>query len=311
MPYRAQGTLISRRLVGARGDRKRMATRYLVVVSEEDATARLIAERWGTPPSTGEFVDGSALRQLAPEVEFLRRPGLHVYDTQLGHVLPPRLRSVPIVFPSRHRSESGIGCLTVHPLGNLGPTAEVGGEPGRLVPTAARLMADALRGAEEPAQAIGVAATYEATHHGPLLHQPAFFVEIADALPEADRRTAAIPLSDALLDLAEDPADRVVVGVGGGHYAPHFTELALTRRWAFAHIVPRYTLEDLTPDVQRQLREGSPPPEGVLFQRTTDAERPEWREWGPRLRDADAPPHPTGEPQDTSQSDSDRRLPGR
>jgi D-aminoacyl-tRNA deacylase len=271
-----------------------MATRYLVVVSAEDTTATLISERWGTPPSVGEFVDGSPVRRLAPEVELLRRPGLHIFDTQLDHVLPARLRSIPIVFPSRHRSESGTACLTVHPLGNLGPSAEVGGEPGRLVPPAARLMTDALRQAEEPAQAVGVPVTFEATHHGPLLHQPAFFVEISSALSEADRQKVAVPLSDALLDLTEDPEDRVAVGIGGGHYAPHFTELALKRRWAFGHIVPRYALEALTSDVQRQLHEGMPPPEGALFQRTSDAERPEWKSWGPRLRDGDALPRPSG-----------------
>ncbi len=271
-----------------------MATRYLIVVSEEDATARMIAEHWGTPPSTGEFVDGSPLRQLTPEVELLRRPGLHVFDTRLDAVLPARLKSVPIVFPSRHQSESGIACLTVHPLGNLGPVAEVGGEPGRLVPTAARLMADALRQAEEPAQAVGVPATYEATHHGPLLHQPAFFVEISSALSELDRRKVSRPLSDALRDLDEEPEDRVAVGVGGGHYAPHFTELALNRRWAFGHIVPRHALEDLTPDVMRQLHEGVPPPEGALFQRASDSDRPAWKAWGRRLRDPDAAPRPTG-----------------
>ena len=271
-------------------------TRYLVVVSDEDPLATLIAESWGTPPSVGEFVDGSALRQLTPDVELLRRPGLHIQDALLGRALPPRLHAVPVVFPSRHRSESGIGCLTVHPLGNLGSSAEVGGEPGRLVPTAARLMADALRQAAEPASAIGVTASYEATHHGPLLHQPAFFVEIADSLPPADQRKAAVSLGAALVDLAEDSSDRVAVGVGGGHYAPHFTELALTRRWAFGHILPRHALESLSPDVLRQLREGHPPPEGALFQRGSDAERREWKEWGPRLRDGDAPPRPTGEP---------------
>ncbi|MCI4353462.1 MAG: D-aminoacyl-tRNA deacylase [Thermoplasmata archaeon] len=244
----------------------------------------------------GEFVDGSALRQLAPEVELLRRPGLHIYDAHLGSALPPRLRSVPLVFPSRHRSESGIGCLAVHPIGNFGPSAEVGGEPGRLVPTSARLMADALRQAAEPAAAIGVHATYEATHHGPLLHQPAFFVEIADSIPAADQREVAVSLATALADLTEDPADRVAVGVGGGHYAPHFTELAITRHWAFGHIVPRHALELLSPEILRQLKVGLPPPEGALFQRAADADRREWKEWGPRLRDSEAPPRPTGAP---------------
>lgn len=272
-----------------------MTARYLVVVSEEDPIAKLIAESWGTPPAVGDFVEGSPLRQLVPGVELLRRPGLHVFDAHLGRVLPPRLQSVPVVFPSRHRSESGIACLTVHPLGNLGAAAEVGGEPGRLVPSAARLMTDALRQLVEPAQTIGVPATYEATHHGPLLHQPAFFVEIADVLAEPERRSVAGPIADALLDLTEDATDRIAVGVGGGHYAPHFTELALSRRWAFGHIVPRHALDDLGPDVQRQLWEGTPPPEGVIFQRSSDAERPDWKDWGRRLRDAEAPPRPTGE----------------
>jgi D-tyrosyl-tRNA(Tyr) deacylase len=265
-----------------------------VVVSDEDPIARLIAESWGTPPSVGEFVEGSALRRLSPQAELLRRRYLHVQDDRLGIALPARLRKVPLVFPSRHRSESGIGCLTVHPLGNLGASAEVGGEAGRLVPPAPRLMADALRQAQGPAEAIGVVATFEVTHHGPLLHQPAFFVEIADSLPEADQRKAAGPLAAAIADLTEDPQDRVAVGVGGGHYAPHFTEMTLRRHWAFGHLVPRHALEGLSPDILRQLHEGDPGPEGLLFQRAADATRPEWAKWGPRWRDQDAPPRSTG-----------------
>ncbi|MCI4347780.1 MAG: D-aminoacyl-tRNA deacylase [Thermoplasmata archaeon] len=282
--------------MSASSEGTRTTTRYLVVVSEGDPLATLIAESWGTPPSVGEFIDGAALRLLAPDVELLRRPGLHIHDAHLGRALPPRLRSVPLVFPSRHRSESGIGCLTVHALGNFGPSADVGGEPGRLVPTAARLMADALRQAAEPAGALGIPATYEATHHGPLVHQPAFFSEIADSLSDADQREAAVSLSAALADLTEDPADRVVIGVGGGHYAPHFTGLALSRHWAFGHILPRYALEQLSPEILRQLKDGGPPPEGALFQRAADADRTEWKEWGPRLHDSDAPPRPTGGP---------------
>ncbi len=271
-----------------------MSTRYLIVVGAADTTADLIAREWGTPAGTGEFVDGSPIRRLADGVELLRRPGLHIEDTALGQLLPERLRDTPIVFPSRHRSESGIACLTVHPLGNLGPEAGVGGEPFRLVPPAARLMADALRQLAETAQVLGVPVTYEATHHGPLLHQPAFFVEIAESLRPEDQGVAARAVAEALRDLTEDETDRVAIGVGGGHYAPHFTELALGRHWAFSHLVPRHALATITPSVLHQLREGSPRPEGAIFQRALDAENPDWRQWGPRLRDGDAPPRPTG-----------------
>lgn len=273
-----------------------MPTRYLLVVAAADEIAERIGAAWGTPPSSGDFVEGSPVRQLSADIELLRRPGLHVEDSSLGQLLPERLRGTPIVFPSRHRSESGTPCLTVHPLGNLGPQADVGGEPFRLVPPAARLMADALRGLAEPAAALGIPATYEATHHGPLLHQPAFFVEIAESLPHDAAGPAARAVAELLRDLTEDEADRVAIGVGGGHYAPHFTELAFGRHWAFSHLIPRHALAAVTPEVLHQLREGSPPPEGALFQRAMDAEAPEWRDWGRRLRDGDATPRPTGQP---------------
>lgn len=266
------------------------------MVAAGDEVAVRISAGWGTPPSTGEFVEGSPIRRLSDDIELLHRPGLHVEDSTLGQLLPSRLRATPVVFPSRHRSESGVPCLTVHPLGNLGPSAEVGGEPFRLVPPAARLMADALRGLAEPAAALGIPATYEATHHGPLLHQPAFFVEIAESLPREASDGATRAVAEVLSDLTEDASDRVAIGVGGGHYAPHFTELALGRHWAFSHLVPRHALATVTPEILHQLREGAPPPEGAVFQRATDAGAPEWRGWGIHLRDGDATPRPTGQP---------------
>lgn len=272
-----------------------MDIRYLVVLSDPDPIAGLLAEQWAGLPGVGAVVDGAPIRELAPGVHVVRRLRAHIDDADLSSSLPADYRTVPLVFPSRHRSESGIGCLTVHALGNLGDSAEVGGEPRRLVPSPARLMADALRQLTEPADALGVPATYEATHHGPLLHQPGFFIEVADVLPLPTRATAASAIAELLRDLRPDPADRVVVGAGGGHYAPHFTEMTLARHWAFSHIVPRHAMDGLTPDVLHQLRQGPEPPDGVLFQRSHDATRPEWGEW-PRLRDAQAPPRPTGGP---------------
>jgi len=38
-------------------------------------------------------------------------------------------------------------------------------------------------------------------------------------------------------------AGPVVVGVGGGHYAPRFTELALSREVRFGHMLPAYAMD--------------------------------------------------------------------
>jgi D-aminoacyl-tRNA deacylase len=36
----------------------------------------------------------------------------------------------------------------------------------------------------------------------------------------------------------------VLIGIGGGHYAPRFTEVALAKSVAFGHMIPSYQIED-------------------------------------------------------------------
>jgi D-tyrosyl-tRNA(Tyr) deacylase len=268
-----------------------MEPEYVIVVSEKDPVAQQISEKWGNLPSLGLKVDGTSLRRLSDRAAVLRRSRLHVHDERLDRHLPAPLRErhVPLVFASIHRSGSETGCVTVHPIGNLLPHAELGGEPRQLPPTAPRLMADALRKMHEAATAAGTFATYEATHHGPALDLPAFFVEIGEGLPESTRTELAPRVAALLGDLTPDPSDHVALGVGGGHYVPHFTELSLRRRWAFGHLIPRHALPNLTGDVIWSAWTGTPGAAGVLFQRAADADDPEWYAVGLRLRDSDAP----------------------
>jgi D-tyrosyl-tRNA(Tyr) deacylase len=275
-----------------------MTVRFLMIVSEEDPVAPLVAERWGTPPSSGAHVDGLPIRTLSPGVEMLRRPGLHIRDDDLDRRLPSALREggVTLVFPSVHRSESGTPCFTVHPLGNPGADAEVGGRPGVLVPTAPRSMASALRALAEAGRGIALGATYEATHHGPSLTTPAFFAEIGFGSAAGPPAEAVRALAAVLSGLAEDPSDRIAVGAGGGHYVPHFTELALRRRWAFGHLLPRHALDSATAGLLLNAVENTPGAEGVLFARAADAGDPRWVGQVPRLREGDAPKREAGSP---------------
>jgi len=263
----------------------------LVVLSESDPVARAVEARWGTAESTGVHVDGAAVRQLEGGLLCVRRPGPHLYDERLDLRLPGPLldRRPTLVFPSIHRSESKIRCFTVHPLGNPGGQADHGGRPRTLVPTDPWRMTATLRGLAEEAGALGLPATFEATHHGPELGLPAFFAEVA--LPEgAEPSDAEVSvLAKAIRAAVPDPRDRVALAVGGGHYAPRFTDLAMDRRWAFGHILCRHAFADLDAATTRAASQATPKAEGVLYARAQDRELPAFAGLGPALRETDAP----------------------
>lgn len=263
---------------------------YLVVVSELDPVARRVAERWGVPEATGDRVEGAPIRRLSERALLVKRVVRHVTDEYLDQRLPEPLQRArtALVFPSIHRSERNVPCLTVHPLGNPGPTAEVGGRPRHFTPADARLMADALRRLAELGRALPTPVTYEATHHGPELDLPAMFVEIGYGELEAPPEAAVRLLAEVLPNLERSPADRVALGVGGGHYAPHFTDLVRRRRWAFGHILSRHALDVIDAPTALRAYVATPGADGFVAARAEDAGLPALQGLGPRRRDGDA-----------------------
>ena len=146
-----------------------------------------------------------------------------------------------VAYVSKHRAASGQDSLTVHPPGNW-HAADFGGRAGEVVPSAPGLMTDALRRMAAEGRALGYAVTFESTHHGPYLETPAFYVEVGTSERAwADARAAAV-LARAVL-AASDPGDPVALGVGGGHYMPRITDVALARRVSFGHMIPSHALE--------------------------------------------------------------------
>jgi D-tyrosyl-tRNA(Tyr) deacylase len=262
----------------------------LVVLSGTDPVASRVGERWGALPATGAIVDGVPIRKLADGVYSLRRAGPHVHDERLDLSLPPELvrRGLTLVFPSIHKSEQNVPCLTVHPLGNPGPRAEVGGRPRVLVPTDPLRMGWTLRALSARAAEEGLSATYEATHHGPELALPAFFVEIGFGLLPEPPTAAVRILADEIPRISVENGERIALAVGGGHYAPHFTDLAVRRRWSFGHIVSRHALAELDSSTARMAYEQTVGAEGIVYARAEDAGHRALRELGPRLRDGQA-----------------------
>lgn len=161
-----------------------------------------------------------------------------------------------VVYLSKHRSESGRPSLTVHPIGNPG-RAEFGGQPGTLVPSAPRWMTAAFRGLDRAGKGLGYEVTFEATHHGPYLTVPTFYIEQGSTPTEWDDPKAAQAIARVLLNL--QPLDApIAIGLGGGHYVPRHTDIARRKRIAFGHLLPTYALENSDIELIDQAVERTP-----------------------------------------------------
>ncbi len=153
-----------------------------------------------------------------------------------------------IIVLSRHRAASGIATLTVHPIGNW-HEAKAGGRDNTLVPASPHLMSEALR-------LININGSHlrdtfqismEATHHGPYMETPTFFIEIGSDESMWPHREAGRVLAKTVLDLRDriDVRYPVTIGVGGGHYAPRMSDIILGRKVSVGHVIPTYALEGI------------------------------------------------------------------
>jgi len=216
----------------------------LVVASAADEASVNIRDRLlevGGWSEAGAFDGSPVWRRGDRLLVTIREHHLFVDDVDRKVLEALAVTADAVAYVSKHRAASGQDSLTVHPPGNW-RAADFGGRPGEVVPAAPGLMTDALRRVAAEGRALGYAVTFESTHHGPYLETPAFYVEVGTSERAwADARAAAV-LARAVL-AASDPGDPIAVGVGGGHYVPRITEVALTRRVSFGHMVPSHALE--------------------------------------------------------------------
>lgn len=151
-----------------------------------------------------------------------------------------------IIFMSRHSSASGISAFTVHPTGNWGKEARLGGVPQTLSTAAPSAMASILR--LFASSSISMETTYEATHHGPLLRTPSLFAEFGGNEATISDKKIAEELSRIVHDYVQGAAESksesntVALGIGGTHYPRKFTGLALSKGYAFSHIMPKHAI---------------------------------------------------------------------
>lgn len=157
------------------------------------------------------------------------------------------------VVASRHWSESGKPCLTVHPTGNFGK-AIYGGRARELQRTVANPMRNIFLELSKDAPK-DYEVSLEATHHSPTeFKTPMFFVELGSSERQWRDENAADHLARAILKgIASVQKVETAIGFGGGHYCPTFT--IMERETAFGHICPKYALDLLTDDLISQMFE--------------------------------------------------------
>ena len=179
-----------------------------------------------------------------------------------------------IVFLSRHKAASGRPSLTVHPIGNWG-SADYGGKEAEVSGATPGWMTGLLLKIREN-RIDGYDVCFEATHHGPFLQTPTMFLEIGSSESEWEKKEPARALIKSLLELQY--ADGIkVIGIGGGHYTPRFTEAAFSHEVCFGHMVANYGVSVLTSSLIKKAIVSSEA-EGIYFHRK-GMKKDEYRKW--------------------------------
>jgi D-aminoacyl-tRNA deacylase len=219
--------------------------RLLVSSPEDQASVNIRDEliALGGWERSGRFEGTPAL--VRGDLTLITIPGVHLHCDHIDDQVEAALGQRPeaVVFLSRHRAASGQRSLTVHPIGNWN-RAEHGGRERELVQAAPDLMTSLLRELKRQAVGLPFEVTFEVTHHGPYLETPTLFIEIGSSEASWGDQDAARAIARSLTEVPVIACPRAI-GIGGGHYAPRFTEVSLAKKISFGHMLPNHAL-DLT-----------------------------------------------------------------
>ncbi len=132
---------------------------------------------------------------------------------------------------------------------------------------------------------------FEVTHHGPYLNIATLFVEVGITGEEWEKQKPANVVAKSILELLESchyeedlPKDvPVLLGIGGGHYAPRFTDVALEKKAAFGHMIPTYQIENgnIDDEMLQKAIDATPNINAVYIHRKAlkKSQVTEYREW--------------------------------
>jgi D-aminoacyl-tRNA deacylase len=202
------------------------------------------------------------------------------------------LKTKQAIFLSRHRSKTGEPTLTVHPIGNYGE-AQFGGKTKTLSKSSPKLMSHLLRIMKKNAGQVNLyhKVCLEVTHHGPYMTIPTLFAEVGSTKEEWIKQEPTNIVAKSVLELLdsyhyeEDFKDDIPVlaGIGGGHYAPRFTDVVLEKKVAFGHMIPTYHINagNINGEMLQKTIEETPDVKGVYIHRKSlkKSQITEFRNW--------------------------------
>jgi len=196
------------------------------------------------------------------------------------------------IYISRHKSKTGEPTLTTHPIGNYGE-AQFGGKTRTLSKSSPRLMTQLLRIIKKNAEQVKLQhqVCFEVTHHGPYMNIPTLFAEVGSTEEEWEKQDPADVIAKSVLELLESyhyeedlPRDiPVLIGVGGGHYAPRFTDVVLEKKAAFGHMMPTYQIKagNIDDEILEKTLQATPNVKAAYIHRKSlkKSQVSEYKEW--------------------------------
>jgi D-aminoacyl-tRNA deacylase len=207
-----------------------------------------------------------ASKNIANELEKIGIPNwakMYQFDEdEIGLPLDTINEEVIIVL-SKHKSAAGTKSFTVHSIGNFS-NAEYGGKEKTLVNSLPKIQTNLLRGLTKENDSEHLIC-FEVTHHGPFTKKSVCFIELGSSAEEWNNLTAAALIAKTIIKYTKtENNDKIVIGIGGGHYTPDFTKLAVRKNYSFGHICPNYMLKELDIDLLKQMIEKTGANEIVL-----------------------------------------------
>ena len=264
----------------------------LLIVSEPDIASTIQGEallRRGVWNEEGEIEGGNSWSHQSAPVHMWWFPDRVLWQDGLDERYSSSSgKNVDeVIFLSRHFAASGMPSLTLHVIGvpgesPVGESAEYGGKKGEVVLPNTRFASWYRRmcqAGEEHGLVPEFDLTIETTHHGPILSVPTMFIEIGSSESHWGREDAAEAWADVITEglgldggqglgdwtsLSDDErrTSKVMLGIGGGHYAPrHSDVLRKTNCWA-GHQIASYALEMEKPDDENWDGTSDPYPQG-------------------------------------------------
>ena len=205
---------------------------------------------------------GLLIRHSTQPVHLLLIDKLHIYADGIDIIHEKETAETvdEVLVLSRHAAKSGLPSLTVHAIGVPGeiPHGEegfAGGIKGTAVPPSPRFSAiySALREESSRSElADEFEISLETTHHGPVLTKPTLYLEIGSTESEWIRKDAAMlwaAVISRVLGLSDKSPEGewfgegdVMIGLGGGHYAPRHSDIAIRSGLPFGHLLANYAL---------------------------------------------------------------------